>query len=86
MTNESIYMMQFICSVVLVFIVGYFVLFFGKKNDLELQKLKEDLKDVSENLDALYKIHADTRRMVIELRHTLLEDEARNEQTENIPE
>lgn len=86
MTNESIYMMQFVCSVALVFIVGYFVLFFGKKKDLELQKLKEDLEEVSKNLDALYKIHSETRIMVNQLRHTSFEDELRNEQVENIPE
>ena len=75
MINESIYMMQFVCSVVLIFIVGYFVLFFGKKKDLELQKLKEGLKEVSENLDALYKIHSETRIMVSQLRQASLEDE-----------
>ena len=80
MTNESIYIMQFICSVVLVFMVGYFVLFFGKKKDIELQKLKEDLNEVSENLSALYKIHSETRIMVSQLRQTLLEDEIRNGQ------
>lgn len=80
MTNESIYMMQFICSVVFVFIVGYFVLFFGKKKDIELQKLKEDLNEVSENLSALYKIHSETRIMVSQLRQTSLEDEIRNGQ------
>lgn len=80
MTNESIYMMQFICSVVLVFMVGYFVLFFGKKKDIELQKLKEDLNEVSENLSALYKIHSETRIMVSQLRQTSLEDEIRNGQ------
>ena len=80
MTNESIYMMQFICLVVLVFIVGYFVLFFGKKKDIELQKLKEDLNEVSENLSALYKIHSETRIMVSQLRQTSLEDEIRNGQ------
>ena len=73
-------MMQFICLVVLVFIVGYFVLFFGKKKDIELQKLKEDLNEVSENLSALYKIHSETRIMVSQLRQTLLEDEIRNGQ------
>ena len=80
MTNESIYMMQFICLVVLVFIVGYFVLFFGKKKDIELQKLKEDLNEVSENLSTLYKIHSETRIMVSQLRQTSLEDEIRNGQ------
>lgn len=80
MTNESIYMMQFICSVVFVFIVGYFVLFFGKKKDIELQKLKEDLNEVSENLSALYKIHSETRIMISQLRQTSLEDEIRNVQ------
>ena len=80
MTNESIYMMQFICSVVLVFIVGYFLLFFGKKKDIELQKLKEDLNEVSENLSALYKIHSETRIMISQLRQTSLEDEIRNVQ------
>ena len=73
-------MMQFICSVVLVFMVGYFVLFFGKKKDIELQKLKEDLNEVSENLSALYKIHSETRIMVSQLRQTSLEDEIRNGQ------
>ena len=73
-------MMQFICLVVLVFIVGYFVLFFGKKKDIELQKLKEDLNEVSENLSALYKIHSETRIMVSQLRQTSLEDEIRNGQ------
>ena len=73
-------MMQFICLVVLVFIVGYFVLFFGKKKDIELQKLKEDLNEVSENLSTLYKIHSETRIMVSQLRQTSLEDEIRNGQ------
>ena len=82
MTNESIYMMQFICSVVLVFIVGYFVLLFRKKKDLELQKLKEYFEEASKNFDALDKIEecqSETPIMVNQLRHTLLEDEARNE-------